>query len=270
MTEEVSISSIAFVLFSSIAIVVDASHFLGGTIIWSPLNSSATGTSVSIIITQIYSWTWELAKCTISNIANGEQVPITSSYNGMRNKLNCISNCATGATGYSAPLIWHFCTDASSVQGSSVGRRSDIINVGQNSDFIVAFADNAWRPLVISSAAAWSIASRLNLKLRANNSVYNSAPVATMMSPINIPVGIAQVIQVPIGNADGDTIRCRWSNGTNECGDVCPPSSLPNNTIIYPNCTIVITGRTARDWFAVALMVRMFYGHFKNGLLHSS
>ncbi|CAF3693657.1 unnamed protein product [Rotaria sp. Silwood1] len=82
-----------------------------------------------------------------------------------------------------------------------------------------------------------------------------------MMSPILIPVNQTTVINVPVVDDDGDIIRCRWSttaNGVDECGGVCPPGSLPSNTIIYPNCTILIIGQIVGNWFAVALMVEDF------------
>ncbi|CAF2089942.1 unnamed protein product [Rotaria magnacalcarata] len=82
--------SLVFILFVLQAIVVDLSHFLGGTITWSPASVLNTGTSVSIIISQTYS------KCITSNIANGAQVPVSSSYNGMTNTLDCISSCPSG------------------------------------------------------------------------------------------------------------------------------------------------------------------------------
>lgn len=239
------------ILFIFQVILVDATHFLGGTITWSPSNASSTESLVKVIITQTYSWTWQVANCTASDIVNGARVPI-GNYNGMTNILNCTGSCPSS---YIAPAIWPYCTDVSPVQGSTVGRRSDIVNIPPNSDFFVAFTSNAWRPLATASAATWSIATRLNLKPRADNGLYNSAPVATMMSPINIYSGFTQVIQVPIGDADGDVIRCRWAVQSYECGDVCPPNSLPNNTMLYPNCTLVITGTRPQDWFAITIMV---------------
>src|SRR2546428_278600 len=78
------------------------------------------------------------------------------------------------------------------------------------------------------------------------NGLYNNAPVATEMSPINIIVNESTAIIFPVDDPDGDTVRCRWtnsSNGIDECGGRCPPTALPPNTIIYPNCTIIITGK---------------------------
>lgn len=81
--------------------------------------------------------------------------------------------------------------------------------------------------------------------------------MATFVSPIDIPVNISTVINVPVVDADGDLTRCRWStNGTtDECGAVCPPGSLPSNTTIYPNSTIIITGQIIDDWYALTIMV---------------
>lgn len=88
--------------------------------------------------------------------------------------------------------------------------------------------------------------------------MFNNAPVATVMSPINIVYNQTTWIDVSVSDADGDIVRCRWataSNGIDECGTICPPSSLPANAIIYPNCTIVITGPNVGNRYALAVMV---------------
>ncbi|CAF3845112.1 unnamed protein product [Rotaria sordida] len=61
-----------------------------------------------------------------------------------------------------------------------------------------------------------------------DNGLYNNAPVATVMSPIDISQNQQKVINIPIGDADGDTLRCQWPSGTTECGNVCLPGSLSN------------------------------------------
>lgn len=242
-------------IFALFLISVDGTHFLGGTITWRPLNPSDTGSPVAIVITQTYSWTWSIAQCSSSNIANSNSVPFSQNFQGISNKLNCVLNCGT-ATGYVAPGIWPDCTDVSSAQGTTVGQRSDTVYVPRNADFTVAFAASAWRSLATNSAAAWSLASLINLTPRSDNGLYNTAPVATVMSPINIVRNQPTVINVPIGDADGDPLRCRWASGTTECGGVCPPNSLPSGAVIFPNCTIIITGTNVGDWFAVAVQVR--------------
>lgn len=87
---------------------------------------------------------------------------------------------------------------------------------------------------------------------------YNTPPKATMISPIYIPVGVAQQISIPTIDADNDNVRCRFANGSKECSSVCPPSSLPSGTTISSSCTLTITGANAGDWYAVAIQAEDF------------
>jgi len=125
-----------------------------------------------------------------------------------------------------------------------------------------SFQAAAWRSLKKGSAASLSISSRINFVLRSNNGLYNNALVATIMSPINILVNETKIINIPVGDADGDNLRCRWATqakGINECGNVCPPNSLTPNTTIYPNCTIIRTGELVGDCDAATVIVSAFF-----------
>ncbi|CAF1041174.1 unnamed protein product [Adineta steineri] len=239
--------------------LTNTTHFLGGTITWRPLNASATGSPVAIVITQTYLWTYTLMPCTNSLIASNGYIPTYSGVN--LDTLDCISNCGTGSAGYSSIDVLPRCIDFSTTAGTSFGQRVDTVYLNANDDFSVGFQDGDWRPLATASAALWSISTGINTMVRPDNGLYNNAPVATVMSPISIPLNQPTVINIPVADADGDTLLCRWSNksnGVDECADVCPPGSLPSGTVIYPNCTIIITGTHLGDWFAVALMVEDF------------
>ncbi|CAF1425146.1 unnamed protein product [Rotaria sordida] len=243
-----------FILLYGLVWIVDANHFLGGTITWRLLNESATGTPVAIVITQTYSWTYSKITCTTAQIASNQLIPIGTYTSLSTDTLDCISNCASGATGYVAPDIRPRCTDISASVGITVGQRSDTVFLQTGSDFAVAYQDTAWRSLASASAADWSVSSRINLTPRSDNGLYNNAPVATLMSPINIPSNQSIAINVPVVDADGDTTRCRWStssNGIDECGDVedfinssstTPLSSVPVQFLVQvvnsPACTI--------------------------------
>lgn len=247
-----TITIYAFIITST-----DGTHFLGGTITWRPLNASATGTPVAIVITQTTSWNYTSVKCINTAITNGWPVSNVGSLTPVR--LQCINNCGSGSTGYPSNVsVIPICTGFSAPVGTTVGQRSDIVYLASGDDFSVAFMLGAWRSLATVIGANWSLAATIDTKPRSDNGLYNSAPVATVMSPINIPYNETDVINIPVADADGDTIRCRWannSNGINECGGVCPPDSLPPNTIIYPNCTIIVKGFNISDWYAVAIMV---------------
>ncbi|CAF1666218.1 unnamed protein product, partial [Adineta ricciae] len=248
-----------FILYSALISVADGNHFLGGTISWRPLNTSATGSPVAITIIQTYSWTYSFIPCTQATVASNAYVP---SYGGLAAEvLECIYNCATGAIGYPNISVIPRCTDFSVAAGITTGQRSDTVYLDINDDFAAAFRDSSWRPLATNANASWAISTRIIVKPRTDTGYFNSAPVATVMSPINIPYNKSISITIPVADADGDTLRCRWankSNGINECRGVCPPNSLPPNTIIYPNCTIVINGQNLSDWYAVAVTVEDF------------
>ena len=173
-------------------------------------------------------------------------------------KLECVTNCGSGAVGYTNISVIPRCTDYSIPGTSIVGQRSDIVYLQSGSDFSASFMAGYWRSLATVTSGNWAISTRIDVAPRPDNGLYNNAPVATMMSPINLPFNKTVAIHIPVADADGDTVRCRWankSNGVDECSDVCPPASLPPNTILFPNCTIIITGKNISDAYAVAVVV---------------
>jgi len=141
----------------------------------------------------------------------------------------------------------------------TVGQRSDIINIASGSYFLVAYQGGILREIYSQNGpimdGRWSVACLINLQIRSNGE-YNNPPVSAMISPIHITVGIPQEIFIPTIDADNDKVRCRFANGSDECGDVCYPTSLPNGTDLLSNCTLLITGVNAGDWYAVAITVK--------------
>lgn len=120
---------------------------------------------------------------------------------------------------------------------------------------------SAWRPLTLPAGnvanKGWSVACTIDLRIRSDTGKINTPPVATMISPIYIPVANRTSLIIPTIDSDGDIVRCRFASQPNECSDVCPPGSLPNNTIIISSdCTLYITGAKVNDWYAVAIQVR--------------
>jgi hypothetical protein len=172
--------------------------------------------------------------------------------------LNCIANCSTSG-GYTPIPVASKCTDYSAGMAITVGQRTDDILLDNGSYFVVAYKGSAFRTLDLPSSGGgtslnWSISAVIDLRMRADGT-YNTPPVATMISPVYIPVGVKQTISIPTIDADNDNVRCRFASGANECGSVCPPSSLPSGTTVSNNCTLTITGAVAGDWYAVAVEV---------------
>jgi hypothetical protein len=239
-----------FVLFV-LETIIDGSHFLGGTINWRIQNISDNGTSVAVLITQTYSWTYVTGRCDNSSIANNQAV------SGASGSITCSPSCPSGFGTVSAIP---YCTDVSALDGVAVGQRLDTLIIPAGSDFWVIFSGNSWNNQVTGSYD-WSITSRINLVRRSDNNMFNNAPVATVMSPINIQSNQTTSIIVSVSDADGDIVRCRWANASgsvDECGSVCPPSSLPANTVLNSNCTIQITGSIIGNAYAVTFIVSSF------------
>lgn len=252
---------LSFVLCYFIS-TVSSVHFLGGTISWNPVNPTTIGAPVAIMITQTYYWTYSRINCTYNMSLNHDLIIFQTNYPALETTpLTCIANCPTNSLGYSAPLIRPYCMNISIPLDTVFGKRSDVVNLTLGDNFTVAFQSNAWRPLKNSVSANWSIASNIKLVPRSDNGFYNSAPVAVLESPIYIPVNYTFAIYIQVSDPDRDIFRCRWSTNTtvDECGETCSPSSLPQNTTIYPNCAIIITGESIGDWHAVTVTVGWFF-----------
>jgi hypothetical protein len=251
-------AKLCFILIYVVSLIrIEGSHFNGGTITYKVLNAS--GPMVSISLTQTYLYTYTEVPCNDDMIRNRSITLFSNATLADRQAtLNCTLYCNQSG-GYKPIPVDSFCTDYSVILDITVGQRSDEINIESGSYFYISFVDLAWRPLNLPKASSgsigWSVACLINLRNRSNGE-YNNPPVSTMISPIYIPVGISQEIFIPTIDADNDEVRCRFANGSDECGDVCPPASLPNGTELLPNCTLLITGMNVSDWYAVTIMVR--------------
>ena len=118
----------------------------------------------------------------------------------------------------------------------------------------MAFQEYAWRRIKNIAATSCSLSMGISLAPRSDNGLFKNAPMVTAMPPVSISVNQLIAINIEVREPDGDTFRCRCSTnsgGVNELGQACPPTSLPRNTTIYPNCTILITGESINDWQAV-------------------
>jgi len=234
-------------------ILIEGVDFKGGTIIYKVLASS--GSIVSISLTQTYLYTYTEVDCNDTMIARKSPLLVQ---NDSSDTLICIRYCSS-SNGYTPIPIRLYCTDYSTTLDITVGQQTDVINLTNGSYFLVSYQNGNWHELNLptgsSNSSESSVACLIILQIRSNGE-YNHPPVAAVISPIYIPVGILQTIFIPTIDADNDEVRCRFAIGSDECGDVCPPASLPNGTEILPNCTLLITGMNESDWYAVAIMVR--------------
>ncbi|CAF1387452.1 unnamed protein product, partial [Didymodactylos carnosus] len=233
---------------------VNSSHFEGGTITYKIYSFNSSYAQVLITQTYIYS---SAITCTNAMIASQSPIVDLSTRGDFNISLICVANCTTSG-GYTPILHTGYCTDLSAALAISVTQRSDLETLSIGSYFQVAFQQSSWRSLT-NGGSFWSVACTISLILRPDGLTLNTPPVATLISPIAIPVGVVQYIQIPTIDADNDDVRCRFATGAQECADVCPPASLPSGTTISTDCTLTITGAQANDWYAVALQIEDFW-----------
>ncbi|UJR12511.1 hypothetical protein I4U23_016686 [Adineta vaga] len=246
--------------------VSKSSHFYGGTITWKPMNNTATGSMISVMFTQSYQFKRSIYKTNGYDYCN-ETIIINQSPKipNSGQTLTCISaSCAN----YVPVSINEYCTDFSVVRDSSSGQISTIQDITIGAKFCVAFQDSSWTTVYstvcvggcFSSTAGWSIVSCLDLTVRSDGFI-NTPPVATVISPVKVPINTITNIKIPIIDADGDYLRCRWgenSSTINECGSVC--KTVPGGTIDSTNCILTFdsSGKTVGNYYAAAMMVEDF------------
>ncbi|UJR29322.1 hypothetical protein I4U23_010534 [Adineta vaga] len=234
------------------------------------LNFSLT---LPIMFTQSYQWRRTQTYCDQTFIGNQtRKIPM----NG--DKLQCVTN--SSLCGNYAPLsVNGYCTDFSTFIDTSSSQISNIETITMDSKFCVAYQGSTW-PGIISSKcgfscyldnARWSLGCCIDLTTREDGFI-NTAPVATVISPICVPPNTINTITIPVTDADDDVLRCRWASNISifdECGDIC--GIVPGSTLYEENCTLVFdsTGKQPGDYYAVALMVEDFYNDTNSTALSS-
>ncbi|CAF5144908.1 unnamed protein product, partial [Rotaria sp. Silwood1] len=107
-------------------------------------------------------------------------------------------------------------------------QRSDIVSLAANDYFTVSHSipntstAGFYRPLTLSTGGTsttsrWNITASIDVRVRPDNGLINTPPLANVMSPQGIPLNIPTQIVISTFDIDGDNVRCRWSNSSLEC-----------------------------------------------------
>jgi len=187
---------------------IHGKHFNGGTITWAPIDPYATGTSVSITITQTYYWNFPYIKC-LTN------VPVSSGFSS--STLICTADCLYDG-GYSTKKISTStdCISTSPALSMMTSQRSNNITLNKDAHFYLAYVGEAWVPLnyPVRRNQEWSIVTYIDLRVRSDGFI-NTPPVATVVSPQYAIVNRTIQITIPVSDVNaGDDVRCRWSTYT--------------------------------------------------------
>ncbi|CAF4990732.1 unnamed protein product [Rotaria sp. Silwood1] len=240
-------------------VLIHGKHFNGGTIHWEPIDPYANSSTVSISITQTYSWAYPTISCATN-------VPISTTGRSSANtNLTCIADCSTDG-GYSTkPInILTDCISTSSSLGMMTSERSTNITLSAGAHFYLSYMGSAWIPIddPSQSGLQWSITTFIDIRLR-DDGFINTPPVASFVSPQYTVYTCSPLSHTTISTTieTSGTIASTLSYGTrqaiDECGGICYPNGLPNGTTLS-NCTLSFTGLVPNTWYAVAIQVEDF------------
>ena len=263
---------ITFLFISILITSIHSSHFRGGSISWHPATNdiSVLHTQRTIIINQRYAWSKSAASsaCTTTTILTFGLIGETAV-----SVIKCESPVTTCTNAHYTTDISTFvpCTDFNSPLGMSFGQSSTAVNLTVLSTGIVLgyVVSGAWL-ILQSGGGAWSLMTYINLSPRSDNNLINSSPTSDVAPMVYVPAGtnLTTSINIPMADADGDNIECRFALASNvlgavtvdECAGVCEPSALPSSTqLISANntCTLIVT-LTSVGYYAVAIQLEDF------------
>lgn len=269
----VKMMRISVLLFISICInTVSNSHFRGGMISWQPTPNepSVLNTKETITINQRYAWSRSAASssCTSTTITSYGLIGDSSA-----NLLQCQSPAATcTSVQYNTAISTYVpCTDYNTVLGMSLGHTSTTVNLTVRSSGVVLgySSTGAWLALQLGGAD-WSLMVYINMAPRTDNGLINSSPTVDIPPVVYAPANsmMTTSIDIPMSDADGDTIECRFAKSSNvlggvtvdECAGACKTVALPAATqLISGNntCTLIVQ-LPSIGYYAVAIQVEDF------------
>ncbi|XP_069118070.1 uncharacterized protein [Argopecten irradians] len=237
-------NSVVLLSFLMIHINVDASHFRGGTISWQP-----TGNGYEVEFKFRMGWTYNHGPgCNETKI--GQLVTGMSSTYWMCDK----------CTPKDISSLNYICTGASRSENWEQGERTFRYTFPGPGPYTISFTGNAWMTLDYGSASSWNISTTVDLRIRNDTNRPNQSPITASKPIYRMQSDCSHSLKIPMIDADGDDVRCRWSVG-DECDSVC--RVLPDATIDQDTCTIHFDTDTSKrytqtGWYAVAITVEDF------------
>jgi hypothetical protein len=223
--------------------------FLGGSLVFAPVNKSFLSSTNPITINIIQTYLWKTP---------------TWWYSWFRRvvdwlspcRLICVSPCPNSVSPQSISISSLSYVDASDNLEVYITRRVDTLRDSAGNRFSLMFQKSTLWNSFIGTTDLWGLVSHIGLFIRPDGKI-NSSPQAALVSPVTIILNplLPVIISIAVIDPDNDTIRCRFSNRTGECGQVCTTNSLPDNATLSENCTLTFRGAQANHWYAVSIQV---------------
>ena len=73
------------------------------------------------------------------------------------------------------------------------------------------------------------LATSVNLAVRRDTKKINSSPISATSPVFQLQQHCSYSLPVLTNDPDGDTVKCRWAKGFDECGGVC--GEIPLSTL---------------------------------------
>ncbi len=256
------------------------SHFRGGIISWRPATNVTPilNTQSTIFVDQRYAWSRSVAAsaCTSTTILTYGLIGSTGV-----STLTCQSSLTTCSNVQYTTNISTLvpCTDYNTVLGMSFGYDSTAVNLTvQSSGFILGYVSTgAWLTLQLS-VGTWTLLAYINMTPRPDNGLMNSSPTSDIQPVVYVPSGATGTtsIDIPMADADGDNVECRFALASNslggvivdECSAACESVALPASTqLISGNntCTLIVQ-LSSIGYYAVAVQLEDFLGNSTTSL----
>ncbi|XP_052794287.1 uncharacterized protein LOC128227619 isoform X2 [Mya arenaria] len=220
--------------------IIIATHFRGAIFTWEP-----DGTQNGVLIHFRISWRRSYSDHYFCNAST-----ITSRALIGQDKLSCMKGCK-GTVG----SLMFQCTDYDATEDWTTGRYTVQYNASSPS-FSFGYSSCCWISTLDRGAnGAWSLKVTVDTTRRADTGRINRSPTVEMVPVLVLLEGCNYIINFPVGDVDGDVVRCRWADGSEECNDIC--GQFPGADLNEKTCTMSYKA-TQRGIFAVALQIEDF------------
>lgn len=221
---------------------VSTSHFRGGIITWKPVLQNES----MIVVNMTIKLGWRrggVALCSQSSVLTGD-LPIGDA------GLNTLPGSLTGT------FNGVYCTDFSETEDWSYGQRtmSVIYRPPYTRNNKIVYSGNAWIGL-LNGGSNWYLSTTVNLQLQNHTNKVNQSPLTSMSPLIRIQAGCYAEVRIPVEDADGDVIKCRWAVGL-ECGDSC--NLATNVALDSKNCLLKFNLTRSIGFYAIKLQIEDF------------
>ncbi|WAQ99637.1 hypothetical protein MAR_024010 [Mya arenaria] len=124
-------------------------------------------------------------------------------------------------SGFSEEFLYT-CTDYSLLEDWQTGRghiRFPLNSTNNKSFYTFEFNGCCWiDTLVEGASSSWKVQMTVNTSVRADTGRMNASPRIDFPPLVRLKYGCSHTIRLPVMDADGDAVRCRWARQTESDG----------------------------------------------------